>query len=184
MPDLTWFHNLTKEFDEKRTFFCGGLKQDGLNDGIGDNIIQQITRNYSKPWFYYVHIQDLHDNIIVPQEFDNNQYGTTNYDRQVSFIDSWLKKILEKINLENTIVIISADHASYMRVNNNLGQIPNIQKLLKKIKQIFPSLEPVGLREFKLDLSSGEVQVLWIFGDDEVGLVDLAGDVAVVFRGS
>lgn len=147
MADITWFHNMTKDFDEKQTFFCGGLTQDGLNDKIGNNILRQLDKNYSKPWFYYVHIQDLHDNIIVPKEFDNEKYGDTKYDRQVSFIDSWLKKILEKINLENTVVIISADHASYVQAYN-LGQMPTIQKFSSRIKQVFPSLEPFGLKLF------------------------------------
>ena len=32
----------------------------------------------------------------------------------ISAIDSWLGKFLEKINLENTLVIISSDHADYL----------------------------------------------------------------------
>jgi len=150
VPDLTWFHNLTDEFDEKDFFFCGNMDQDGLNDGIGEQILDKLSKKYSKPWFYYIHIQDLHERINVPKEFDQSQYGSTNYDKQVAFIDLWIKKIVENINLENTVLIISADHASHASVDNNFGQIPRIQKFMRKMKYVFPSLEPIGIRIFIL----------------------------------
>ena len=58
---------------------------------------------------------DLHSPLIVPKKFDKDDHGFSKYEKIVSSIDSWIKKLIEKINLENTILIITADHGSYIK---------------------------------------------------------------------
>ncbi|MBL77224.1 MAG: hypothetical protein CL763_09945 [Chloroflexi bacterium] len=147
IPDLTWFHKLTKDFDKNDMFFCANLEQDGLNDGLGEKIIDTLHHKSKNPWFYYIHLHDLHDKIVVPNKFSNNFFGKNDYDKQVSFIDSWLSKIINNIDLENTIIIITSDHGDYLPITN-ISTIPKIQNFMRKLKHTFPSLEPLGLKFF------------------------------------
>ena len=82
------------------------------------------SRASKKPWFYYIHIQTLHpikeyfasyDSERVPlnqgiKDFDNEKFGAGLYERTVSFIDHELGKILEHVDLDNTILILTSDH--------------------------------------------------------------------------
>ena len=147
IPDLTWFHKLTKNFDEKDDYYVANLVQDDLTDKVGNLILDRLD-SIKEPWFYYVHLEDLHDKIIVPKNFDNNKYGDTSYERMVSVIDIWIGKILEKTDLDNTLLIITADHGEFIRSVDGVGKIPNVQAVMKKGKELFPILEPIGLKIF------------------------------------
>ena len=150
IPDLTWFHKLTNNFDMTETFFCANLEQEGLDDGTGEKILQTLNQKVTNPWFYYIHLHDLHHKIVVPKNFSDDEYGENNYDKQVSFIDSWLSKIFNIIDLKNTIIVITADHGDYLPVVENLSEIPKIQGFMRKLKYIFPKLEPLGVKFFIL----------------------------------
>ena len=83
--------------------------------GLGNQIIQKISANYlKKPWFFYIHILDLHKPVVVPKKFDDEKFGLSQYERMLSATDFWIGKILEKINLSNTLVIFTADHGEYI----------------------------------------------------------------------
>jgi len=148
VPDLTWFHKLTNDFDKKDMFFCANLEQDGLNDGIGEKIIHVLNQKSENPWFYYVHLHDLHEKIVVPKKFSNYIYGEIDYDKQISFIDSWLSQIINSVDLQNTIVIITSDHGDYLPIVKDFSAIPKTQNFMQKLKRLFPSLEPLGLKFF------------------------------------
>jgi len=86
-----------------------------LFSGLGKQIIDKFTSGYLKePWFFYIHFNDLHFPITVQKEFDDEKYGTSNYEKQLSSIDVWIGKILEQIDLENTLVILTADHGVFI----------------------------------------------------------------------
>ena len=152
IPNLTWFNLLTKNFDVNDHFKCGNLTQDGLFDNVGEMIIDRLSSNKMKePWIYYIHLEDLHDEIIVPEMFLDEKFGKTKYDKTVSSIDYWIGKILKNIDLENTLLIITSDHGETIPIiEQKLGSIPNIQSAMKKGKEKFPILEPVGLKLFIL----------------------------------
>ena len=46
------------------------------------------------------------------EEFKNPKFGTNNYDRMISAMDFELGEILKKINMEETIVILTGDHGA------------------------------------------------------------------------
>ena len=87
-----------------------------LPTGLGERIIQFLkNKNKQEPFFCYFHIFDLHPlregkKPLGIENFDNEEYGSNTFSRTVSSIDSWLGKILENIDLDNTIVILTADH--------------------------------------------------------------------------
>ena len=151
IPDLTWFNQLTTKFDYVDKFFSANRKQDGLSDNVGKQILEQLnSKKMHEPWFYYIHLQDLHDEIIVPDEFDNEKFGNSQYDRMVSFIDQWVGNFLNLIDLNSTLVVITSDHGEYIHHINNVEVIPKVQSFMREGKKLFPKLEPLGLKIFIL----------------------------------
>ena len=96
--------------------------------GLGNQIIQKISANYlKKPWFFYIHILDLHKPVVVPKKFDDEKFGLSQYERMLSATDFWIGKILEKINLSNTLVIFTADHGEYIPFIKHEDKIINLE---------------------------------------------------------
>ncbi len=96
--------------------------------GLGNQIIQKISASYlKKPWFFYIHIFDLHKPVVVPKEFDDEKFGLSQYERMLSATDFWIGKILEKINLSNTLVIFTADHGEYIPFVKHEDKIINLE---------------------------------------------------------
>ena len=119
---------------------------DRLFNGIGEKILKKLDqKEMDEPWFYLVHLMDSHKPIYYPDEFDSDEYGIDEYERMMSFIDSWIGKFLEKIDLENTIVIISADHGDYVRIITENEKVISFEyrtfaNPTQKIKKIIPKI--------------------------------------------
>lgn len=127
-----------------------------LSEGLGLKIISFLKHKMMKePWFYFVHINDIHFPVIPPKNYDSKEFGENKYDRTVSSIDEWIGKILKIVDLSKTLVIITADHGSYVpsvKINNtwiNYEIDGSKQKLTTKLGNKFPSfLEPVKTKLF------------------------------------
>lgn len=123
-----------------------------LEDGLGSEIIEKIKKKLDEPWFYYAHILDVHSKVmpkmpplVIPEKYDKEEFGESKYERAVSSTDYWLGEILKNIDLENTIVIITADHGSFIPYYKNgisleesiTSKLPNIKtpKFLNPLKR-------------------------------------------------
>ena len=139
VPDLSFFKKLTKNF-EKNEYYVYDNRENWLQlVGLGNQILAKLER-MDKPWFYFVHLMDLRPPYYLPPEFEKEEFGDTRYDRMLSYIDTWIGKFLEKIDLEKTIFVLSSDHGDYISVlDEELNQI-KIPKILKKTKKIIPSI--------------------------------------------
>ena len=126
IPDTTYFNEWTKNFnDVDRTEMFSSLEQ------VGPKIINKLESNkMHEPWIYYIHLMDLHadtnEKFRIPDQFNKDKYGLDEYDRTVFFIDYWIGKIFEKIDFENTLVIITSDHG-------HTGKLHSKNKIIKKI---------------------------------------------------
>lgn len=150
VPDLTWFNQLTEKFDNVDHYFSTLSTHDGLSGNVGKQILKRLTSKQMKqPWIYYIHLEDMHDKIIVPPQYNKEEFGETQYERMLSYVDEWIGKIIDNIDLEKTLIVITADHGDYIPVVQNVG-IPRIQSFMKKGKQVFPILEPIGVKLFIL----------------------------------
>jgi len=88
----------------------------GITNGLGDKITQKIqSASLKEPWLFLVHAMDLHPPITVPKKFNDKKYGTNYYEKKVSFIDEWIGKIVKHLDLDKTILVITADHGSYIQ---------------------------------------------------------------------
>lgn len=96
----------------------------GITNGLSEKIISLLESNKMKePWFFISHTMDLHSPIQISEQFDNDQYGDTYYDRKISEIDFWLGKIIEKIDLSNTLIIFTSDHGDYIKSIKKNGSL-------------------------------------------------------------
>ena len=128
----------------------------GLSDGLGTKIQSQLKSNLMKePWIYFVHINDIHFPVIPPKLFDIQEFGESKYDRTISSIDLWLGKILESVDLKNTLVVITADHGAYVpsiKINDqwiNYETDGVKQKFTTKIGNKIPSFfDPIKSKLF------------------------------------
>ena len=117
-----------------------------LFDGLGEKILKKLQSSIKEPWFFYIHINDLHQPIIVPKDFDKEKFGQTDYERMVSAIDSWIGKFLTQIDKKKTIIVLSTDHGEYIRSMKINGKCINLesdaeeQLLWKMGNKIPPSL--------------------------------------------
>ncbi len=91
-----------------------------FEDGIGNKIIEKIS-SLKEPWFYYIHALDVHAKVLpgmpslkIPKKYESSNYGNNRHEKSISALDEWIGKILKKIDLENTIIILTADHGSYI----------------------------------------------------------------------
>ena len=132
VPELKSFIDTANYFENNiKTYnyfgYVNKMDQFLLNttSSITDKIIDFLkSRASKKPWFYYSHVMTLHPlreyfashkselNLLNSGigDFDNEKFGAGLYERTVSFIDHELGKILEHVDLDNTILILTADH--------------------------------------------------------------------------
>lgn len=125
------------EFENKDQEYPGSLH---IHNGVGDRIIKKIESNeFVEPWFYFMHIMDLHSPIDVPKEFANESYSKK-YNIMLNIIDSWIGKIIKKIDMENTLIVITADHGDYIPVTQfNTESASAVKKSKSMLKKIIPN---------------------------------------------
>ena len=92
---------------------------DTVFNGNGKLIVEKLKENsLREPWFYYLHLYDLYVYSVFEiddggsKELNNKKYGNNKYDRILSAMDVWIGKILDNVDLSNTLVILTADHAT------------------------------------------------------------------------
>ena len=132
VPDLKGFSEYVNCFQNTETTYTywdymGKMDEFLLNtsSAITEKITDFLKSGTGKaPWFYYIHLMTLHPlkeyfashknekNSLYHgiKDFNSEKYGAGLYERTVSFIDYQIGKILENINLDNTILILTSDH--------------------------------------------------------------------------
>ena len=156
IPNYDFFRTLSKSF-KKENCDMFDAKISGLTDNVGEIILKHLNKMKS-PWFYYIHMMDLHISRPVSSNFNSKIYGDNEYERKLSLIDSWIGKILDNVDLENTFFIVTSDHGEYVLDNNMRPDfIPIIQQksLLQNDKS--KSLKSLSDRIIKYNY---EIQVL------------------------
>ncbi len=114
--------------------------------GLAQKIIQILeSTEKQEPYFCYFHIFDLHPlregkMPIGIEDFGGEEYGNSTYAKTVSSIDFWLGKILENINLDNTILILTSDHGERIPYDNvrAVDFEPKLENTVSIGKKILP----------------------------------------------
>jgi arylsulfatase A-like enzyme len=135
-PDIMFFMELTKKFTKNIHYTYDERESwNGLNHEIGNQILDELNKHNKKsPWLLYIHLMDLHLPLKVPKNFNYNKNISNDFEKILCVLDFWIGKIIERVDLEKTTVIITSDHGEYVPVVENFSlQIPNKLKGLKKI---------------------------------------------------
>ena len=114
VPELTSLSRLRFNFENNiKTFKATPPNVEHLWEGTGKKILDLLKPDKMKePWFCYLHPLDLHDPYIVPEEFDDGKFGENEYEKVLSSMDKWIGKIINSVNLDETIIILTADHGN------------------------------------------------------------------------
>lgn len=155
IPSGGEFFGISHDFENKDLVYDADNR---LYDGLGEEILQKFNNNELKePWFYFIHLLDLHLPIFLPKEFNDEKFGDNAYDRMVSAIDAWIGKVLEKIDFKNTLIIITSDHGDFIpsiKYNNKTISYfgtESIHKTLWRIEAKIPSaLMPIRNKIFAI----------------------------------
>ena len=138
VPDLSFFKNISKNFDKNEYYVYDERSKWLQLIGYGKDITEKIN-HMTNPWFYFIHLMDLRPPYSIPSPFNNKEFGETGYDRMLSYIDSWIGKFIENLELDKTIFVLTADHGDYIPVlENDLNQI-KVPSLFKKTKKLIPT---------------------------------------------
>ena len=87
-----------------------------LHDGLGERLLGAVKEmERGPPWFFYIHLNDLHSPISVPRRFRGDEYGGTSYDRMISAVDYWLGRITDIVDPDRTLIVVTSDHGEYVR---------------------------------------------------------------------
>lgn len=157
LPKLLLEVGLEEIFQNKDKEIEKGIR---LSNGLSEKILNVILDCKDKPWFGYIHLMDIYGDGFMKEEFKNSKYGTNTYDRMISAMDFELGSILKKINMEETIVILTGDHGTddglysiemekrkrwVYDYNSDLSYI-----LLKKMIKFFPEFIINNLKKEKI----------------------------------
>lgn len=152
LPEVASKIGLFPEFENKNVFY---KKNTNFEDGLGQEIISEITSDLKSNWCYILHSYDMHFPIKIPKEFDKSEFGKIQYDRVMSSIDFWIGKFINCINFDETLLIITADHGTHINEISVDNEIINIEKnqilnnLAPKIGKIIPEkLLPIKSKVF------------------------------------
>ena len=204
LPSLSKTVGIFPEFENNDSYFDYYLT---CSKGLGNKILKMLESNLKNPWFIYLHIEDLHFPITIPDNVNDIKYGLSNFDKSVSNLDIWIGKFLEKINLDETIVILTADHGSYLTsITHNDEQIslevnPSLQTAARNVGKNIPQfLNPIKSKAFfalekirkerrisklkKIDLKPHEKRgLLWQRSDKDHFLFDDLLHIPLLFAG-
>ena len=149
VPDMPFLDTITSDFNDRD--LVSGTPYLRIFEGFGNKILSRLSsiKNFS-PWFYYVHIMDLHMAKKLPDEYTNNKFASNSWEQRLAVIDTWIEKILNEVNLENTLVVLTADHGEFDHdLDIDYGEMPKLQKTLKFFKAKSPkSVESLGVKFF------------------------------------
>jgi len=130
-----FLQGLKETFDNEDVSY---KSEENIYNGLGERILKKID-SLSSPWFYYIHPEDLHTPCVVPTELGHLKL-IERYDRNIFEIDSLIGRILEKINLDETLIVLTSDHGEYISpVQGSLKESESVKVSVKNlIKKLIP----------------------------------------------
>lgn len=96
--------DLDRGFDE----YWYRPKDESLFGDWAATATERIER-FEEPFFWYLHLWELHGPIDVPAGYDDPRYGRWPYERALSALDAALARLLERLSAD-TAVVVHGDH--------------------------------------------------------------------------
>lgn len=143
--------------------------------GLKDKL-ESYLEKMRKPWFTFVHLWELHFPRYLPKRSKlKYRFSVDIYDRALTCLDHELLTILEKIDLDETIVMLLSDHgeqlpSSFESIYRNVlacimrtmgSQSIPWYKLWEFVFKIFPNLSKIQGHSF--NIYDSQIRVPLIF---------------------
>jgi membrane-anchored protein YejM (alkaline phosphatase superfamily) len=127
------FKKITKNFKQHLEYiYAEKNSYPHLDNDLGSKILKNfLNKKMDEPWMFYCHLVDLKDPTIWAKNFDDERFGESVYDRNLSALDTWIGKFLKSIDLTNTLFVITTDHGEYVTSSSN-----NLEKSIRKISNV------------------------------------------------
>ena len=187
LPKLSASFEIIPEFENNDESFLDLFPD--TSSKAGEIILKKLEGNMKEPWCFLTHIDNMHFPIKKPKGFEDEKFGSNNYEKQVSAIDAWIGKVLKKTDLEKTLVVITGDHGSYIQsLKNKSLEIdfqdnPNLQNNIAKVSRKIPKFaEPLKLKLFLMrervnqKRKRNKIQKLNLKPHETRGLLDQRGN--------
>ena len=187
LPKLSASFEIIPEFENNDESFLDLFPD--TSSKAGEIILKKLEGNMKEPWCFLVHVTNMHFPVKKPKGFEDEKFGSNNYEKQVSAIDAWIGKVLKKIDLEKTLVVITGDHGSYIQsLKNKSLEIdfqdnPNLQNNIAKVSRKIPKFaEPLKLKLFLMrervnqKRKRNKIQKLNLKPHETRGLLDQRGN--------
>lgn len=91
-----------------------------------EDTLKQEVEDLEQPYFLYLHLWELHEPIDVPEEYDEEKYGSTDYARALSALDRKLEALISYFP-DETAVILHGDHGESITWRDSFFQ-QNLKK--------------------------------------------------------
>ena len=142
LPRLTAYSSLINFFEnDDNTYNSHHPNWEYLWNVLGQKAfrILDYIKNH-EPWFCFIHIMDLHPPYVIQKKFDNEKFGVSPYARAVSGLDYWIGKILERLDMKQTLLILTSDHGNLIPKDNKIDSDiePDLKLGLNLGKRIMP----------------------------------------------
>jgi len=187
LPRLAASFEIIPEFENNDESFLDLFPD--TSSKAGEIILKKLEGNMKEPWCFLVHVTNMHFPVKKPKGFEDEKFGSNNYEKQVSAIDAWIGKVLKKTDLEKTLVVITGDHGSYIQsLKNKSLEIdfqdnPNLQNNIAKVSRKIPKFaEPLKLKLFLMrervnqKRKRNKIQKLNLKPHETRGLLDQRGN--------
>ena len=187
LPRLAASFEIIPEFENNDESFLDLFPD--TSSKAGEIILKKLEGNMKEPWCFLVHVTNMHFPIKKPKGFEDEKFGSNNYEKQVSAIDAWIGKVLKKTDLEKTLVVITGDHGSYIQsLKNKSLEIDfqdnaNLQTNIAKVSRRLPKFaEPLKLTLFLMRERANQkrkrnkIQKLNLKPHETRGLLDQRGN--------
>ena len=187
LPRLAASFEIIPEFENNDEAFLDLFPD--TSSKAGEIILKKLEGNMKEPWCFLVHVTNMHFPVKKPKGFEDEKFGSNNYEKQVSAIDAWIGKVLKKTDLEKTLVVITGDHGSYIQsLKNKSLEIDfqdnaNLQNNIAKVSRRFPKFaEPLKLKLFLMRERANQkrkrnkIQKLNLKPHETRGLLDQRGN--------
>lgn len=94
-------------------------------------LVRQIEQLRSRePWFLFLHLFELHKPRQVLPRFNGSDFGSTKYERALSCLDERIGHLLEHVDIDNTIVVLTGDHGEKTSPSRVLNWFHRIERRL------------------------------------------------------
>jgi arylsulfatase A-like enzyme len=175
IPNVSSFNSILEIFQNMNKTYYAGPPVKHISE-TKNEILELLNSIKGKtPWFCFLHLLDIsalrqEKPPYGISEFYDNRFETSPYEKMLASIDSGIGEILDKINLNETVIVVTSDHGSLIPFENKgfTDFEPSFEKELKVGKKFMPkSTHKIGgkifsstrnlVRTYRLKKASGEL---------------------------